>query len=187
MTIPVPAGPERIVYESRLFEVVKQPMRIGEKVVEFEAARRPPGVRIIVSDGRRILLTREFRHELRQYDYRLPGGKVFDTVAEFRADTQGTLAAAAEAVVRECLEETGIRPLSPRHIHTSVAGGTVIWDLLYFFADAFEDSGQTDDREGEIAGHAWVAVEDVRQMCLDGRISEDRSVAVLLRHILKNE
>ena len=42
----------------------------------WERVVRAPGVRIIFDDQNSgtILLTREFRHELDGYDYRLPGG-----------------------------------------------------------------------------------------------------------------
>lgn len=42
----------------------------------WERVVRAPGVRIILDDQNsgKILLTREFRHELDGYDYRLPGG-----------------------------------------------------------------------------------------------------------------
>ena len=52
----------------------------------FELARRAPGVRVIIPDHRaagKVLLTKEFRRELNGGTSRLPGGKVFDTLAEF--------------------------------------------------------------------------------------------------------
>ena len=84
MSIPVPSGKERIVYEGRIFEVVKQPMKVGNKEMEYELARRAPGVRLLIIKNNKILLTKEFRTEVNSYDYRLPGGKVFDTLAEYR-------------------------------------------------------------------------------------------------------
>jgi len=36
-----------------------------------------------LDDPAKILLSREYRSELDRYDYRLPGGKVFDTLAEY--------------------------------------------------------------------------------------------------------
>jgi hypothetical protein len=41
-------------------------------------------VRIIIqNEEKKILLTKEFRYELDAYDWRLPGGKVVDTLDEY--------------------------------------------------------------------------------------------------------
>ncbi|MEI6117757.1 MAG: hypothetical protein WCP92_00380 [bacterium] len=48
-----------------------------------EIAKRSPGVRLIICDGDKILITNEFRKEVNTDDYRLPGGKVFDTLKEY--------------------------------------------------------------------------------------------------------
>lgn len=72
---------EEIRYKGKLFEVVSEPVEIEGKTFEFEKVRRSPGVRLIMKDGQgNILLTREFRRELSKFDYRLPGGKVFDSL-----------------------------------------------------------------------------------------------------------
>ena len=43
-------------------------------------------------------------------------------------------------------------------------------------------AGQTLE-DGEVIHPEWVSIDEVRAMCLDGRIQEERSVAVLLRFI----
>lgn len=70
-----------IVYRGKLFDIIQIPQPDGRV---FEVARRAPGVRVIVHDAKeqKVLLTREFRRELDAWDYRLPGGKVFDTLNE---------------------------------------------------------------------------------------------------------
>src|SRR3989338_2174049 len=111
MSIPVPSGKERIVYEGRIFEVVKQPMKVGNKEMEYELARRAPGVRLLIIKNNKILLTKEFRTEVNSYDYRLPGGKVFDTLAEYRRARESNtniLSSAEEAALKECREEVGL-------------------------------------------------------------------------------
>src|ERR1041384_1882054 len=50
----------------------------------FERAVRPPGVRLILqNEAGEILMTKEFRKEQGKYDYRLPGGKVFDDLESY--------------------------------------------------------------------------------------------------------
>lgn len=51
------------------------------KTIKRKLVRRPPGVRaIIINENNQILLSKEFRYELNTFDYRLPGGKVFDSI-----------------------------------------------------------------------------------------------------------
>ena len=84
MNVPESFGEERVVYSGRLFEVVRQPMKVGDRVVEFEFVRRQSGVRLLIVRGDEILLVREFRFELNGFDYRLPGGKVFDCLKDYK-------------------------------------------------------------------------------------------------------
>ena len=103
-------GPEEIVYKWKIFEVVKQPMKVGEKRIFFEIARRSPGVRLIIIKDDKMLITREFRSEINCYDYRLPGGKVFDTLDEYNEHLSADLLPfAIDAAKKECKEEVGIK------------------------------------------------------------------------------
>jgi len=188
MDVPKPFGKEKIVYKSKLFEIIRQPMKIGDKIVEFEITRRPPGVRLLIVKDKKILLTREFRTELKAYDYRLPGGKVFESIDEYHSALEkhkNILKHAIEAVRRESIEETGLNPLKIKHIYTSKAGLTVIWDLFYFLISDFEVQKQKLGL-GEIIKPEWYSFKDVKKLCLNDKIKEDRTVAVLLRLLLKN-
>ncbi|MBI5466096.1 MAG: hypothetical protein HY974_02290 [Candidatus Kerfeldbacteria bacterium] len=73
-----------IVYQGKMFEVIRWE---GKPGVMFEAAVRAPGVRLIIEtekDGQKgLLMTKELRREAEGFDYRLPGGKVFDNLKEY--------------------------------------------------------------------------------------------------------
>src|SRR6266567_4526559 len=107
---------EKIFSSGKLFELVHIAQPDGRV---FEVARRAPGVRLIIADmpAKKVLLTKEFRRELGAHDFRLPGGKVFDSLAEFEAfrktgkDILGaaTVKAKAEAAEEAC---TAIEELS---------------------------------------------------------------------------
>jgi len=187
MDVPRKSGKEKIVYQSREFEVIKQPMKIGNKKFEVEIARRSPGVRLLILKDKKILLTREFRTELNGYDYRLPGGKVFESIKEYHSaleKKEDILNHAIDATKKECAEETGLDPLKLKHIYTSTAGLTVIWDLFYFLVSEFKVQKQNLGT-GEVIIPEWYSFKDVKNMCLNGNIKEDRTVAALLR-FLKN-
>ncbi len=188
MSIPIPSGKERIAYEGKIFEVVKQLMKIGNKEIEFEVARRAPGVRLLIVKQNKILITKEFRTEINGSDYRLPGGKVFDTLAEYRKarEHNANILVSAEAAARkECREEVGLTPLKISHFYTAHAGATVEWDLYYFLVEDFKESQEGQQLEdGEHISVEWKTFPEVKKMCLEHEIKEDRSVAVLLQFIL---
>lgn len=189
--IPEKNGPERIVYRGKILEVVQQPIKIGDKDMIFESARRSPGIRLIIKRGNQMLLTKEFRSELNDWDFRLPGGKVFNTLEQYNAflatgkDIQHP---AQEAAIREAQEEAAIIPISIEFFAESKSGATITWDLLYFIVTDFEELSEQTLELGESITFDWYDIDEVKRMCLDGRIREDRTVAKLLQFInrLKN-
>lgn len=176
---------ERITHKGNILEVVQKDIDVGGKTKTFEYARRSPGVRLIVPKDSKILLTKEFRHELNAYDYRLPGGKVFDSLDEYnKALSEGVdiTVNAKAAAIKEAGEEAGIEATDLSLFHTSICGATVIWDLYYFVVNIFTQTNQNLE-EGENIITELFTSEEVKRMCLDGRISEERSALVLLRFL----
>jgi len=149
-----------------------------------EIAQRPPGVRLIVLQGEMILVIKEFRHEYGAWDYRLPGGKVYDDLATWkRAAEQGAIPAGVlEGARRELQEECGLEFLSGDEVFVSRAGATVFWDLHY--VRCMEHSGAIPSRagvDGEEIYPTWIRLDEMLSFCMAGLIKEDRTVAVLLR------
>lgn len=178
---------EEIKYQGRMIEIVEKEVDLGKTKKIFELARRSPGVRLIIPKGNQILLSKEFRHEVAGYDYRLPGGKVYDTLIEYNeALTSGVeiALAAKQAAIKEAKEEAGIEITDLTHIHTSICGATVVWDLFYFVVHAFTETKQ-ELEEGEDITVEYIDTEKVKEMCLDGSISEERSALILLRYLSK--
>lgn len=186
----VPNGKETIVYEGKIFEIVKQPYKAGDKEIVFETARRSPGTRIIIVKGNKMLLTKEFRTEHNDYDYRFPGGKVFNTLEEYRKALQcnkDILQFATEAAKKECLEEAGIIAKRLRHFQTAKAGATVEWDLFYFIVDDFKENEKQKLEAGEVIYPEWKTFDEVKELCLKDKIKEDRTVGVLLKFLLSKK
>lgn len=88
--------------------MVNQTVKIGDKEVIFEMAKRSPGVRLIICDETKFLITKEFRKELNGFDYRLPGGKVCNTLTEYNDKKNDIEKYALAAAKNECKEETGL-------------------------------------------------------------------------------
>jgi ADP-ribose pyrophosphatase YjhB (NUDIX family) len=178
---------EKITYQGRIIEVVEQEVDLGGKSKTFEYARRSPGVRLIIPKDDGILLSKEFRHELQTYDYRLPGGKVYDSLEEYNAALAGGVdiaEAAKQAAIKEAAEEAGLKITDLAFFHKSVCGATVVWDLFYFVVNGFEQQEQNLE-EGEDIAMEWVSREQAEKMCLDGSMSEERSALILLKYLKK--
>ena len=182
---------EQVNYRGKLFEVVSEPVQIDGHDLVFEKVRRSPGVRLIIEDEQgNIMLPREFRHELSKVDYRLPGGKVFDSLQEFSLFKQqgGDIAQKAkEAAIKEAKEETGFSLVDLEFLSLSKLGATVEWDLYYFSARVERKSQGAQHLElGENIEIVWLKKEEVQKILLESdSFSEDRSVAVVMRFFHK--
>jgi len=183
----------KIKYSGKLFEVVSEPVLVEGKTIEFEKVRRSPGARLILSDGQgNILLTREFRRELGAFDYRLPGGKVFDSLDEFHEFEQNggdIVQQARVAAIKEAKEETGFVPETLEHYSTSKLGATVEWDLHYFAGIVDRSNQRQQELEaGETIDVVWFSEDEVRQLILErAAFSEERSVVALMRFLHDKE
>ena len=178
---------ETIKYQGKILEIVEFDVTQAGKNMVFEKARRSPGVRLIIPSEGKILLSREDRHEMGGYDYRLPGGKVIDKLTDYNAAlTEGAniQEIAKEAAIREAREEVGltVNAADLSLFHISVCGTTVEWDLYYFIVNAFGKTEQEFD-EGEDITIESFDRETTKRMCLDGSINEERSALTLLRYL----
>jgi len=175
----------KVAFRGKIFEVVQTTQPDGRV---FERAVRAPGVRLIIANKveRTVLLTKEFRSELDAWDYRLPGGKAFDSLAEFDEFKvgDGDMAAAAERkAVAESNEEAGIAVKSTQLFKKSTLGATVEWDLWCFEVTDWEKSanGQQLETGEQIEADNWFGYDEARQMILDGQMQEERVALILLQ------
>jgi 8-oxo-dGTP pyrophosphatase MutT (NUDIX family) len=178
--------PETTVFSGKIGEVIHTKQKDGRV---FERYRRPPGTRlIIVSPDKKILITKEHRSEAKGIDLRLPGGKVCDSLDDYRAllSSGGDIAEAAKkAAAKEALEETGLIIENPQLITQATAGATVEWDLYYFLVDTYtKNPGGQELEDGEDIEVTWMTADELRQAIEDGQMQEWRSVGVLLAKVL---
>ncbi len=165
-----------------------------KKIIKRKMVRRPPGVRALIlnkNDNQKILLSKEFRYELDKWDYRLPGGKVFDTLdlykeAIARNDVQKYV---EESVAKEVLEEVGLIVKSQKLLKISHDGAGVIWDLFYYEIKDYEESldGAHLEENEFVEGYVWKSFDEIIKMCIEQKINEERTVGVLLSYILEHK
>jgi ADP-ribose pyrophosphatase len=176
---------EKIITRGRIFELVALPQPDGRT---FELARRAPGVRVIIPDykTKKLLLTREYRRELEDWDYRLPGGKVFDTLEEydaFRQSKRDIMAPAKAKAMAESAEEAGINVKAVDFFKKSTLGATVEWDLYIFEATNWSENthGQSLEKGEQIETGTWVSFTEAKSMILGGKMQEERVALILLQ------
>jgi ADP-ribose pyrophosphatase YjhB (NUDIX family) len=176
---------ETIYARGKMFELVHNPQPDGRV---FELARRAPGVRVIIADKqeRRLLLQREFRTELNDYDFRLPGGKVFDSLEEydaFRETGKDIVEPAAEKAKAEAYEEAGIAVNGVELFKRSTLGATVEWDLFVFEATEWHkhEAGRALEAGEQIDEPSWFDFAEAEQMILRGELQEERIALALLQ------
>lgn len=179
---------EEVTYQGRMFEVVHMTYKIGDNEVVYEKARRAPGTRlVVVAPDKEILLINEYRSELQDWDIRLPGGKVCDSLEEYHKlilNGESLESKAKEGAKKEALEEVGIVVKDAELFSLSTCGASVIWDLYYFIITDYEEHPDGQQLElGENITINWVSIEEAKRLALDGSIKEDRSAAVLLRFL----
>jgi len=175
----------KILFKWKIIEVVEKEFNWRK----FEIARRSPWVRLIITDWEKFLLTKEFRYEHNGYDYRLPGGKVFDTLDEFNRvinSNENIDNYAKHAAIDECLQETWLIVKSIEPITISKAWSTIERDLHYFLIKDFEENVKWQELEdGEDIGVEWKNKDELMELCLNWFINEDRSVWIIFKYLLK--
>lgn len=187
-------GELRIFAEGKLGAIVQFPMLVdtGSGYVEkiFERFARPPGTRIIAVRDGNIYLQKEHRLESNnEFDWRLPGGKVFDSFTEFRSfiGKEVPLDTVLSAGHRELHEEACLECETLTLLKRSTCGASVEWDLYYLLATKVTSTETTHDEGEEIIDGQWFSYEKVLDMCDSGEIDEDRTIAVLRSSVLKEK
>lgn len=182
---------ETIFSKGKLFELVHIEQDDGRI---FEVARRAPGVRLIICNEveRSILLNKEYRRELNDWDYRLPGGKVFDSLDDFNSflDSGNNInEVAVRKAKAESFEEAGIEIIDLEEYKKSVLGATIEWDLFVFVSKKWKLShiGQQLEDGEQIETGNWFSYEDVAKMIMDGKMNEERIALILLQWLEKQK
>lgn len=188
----IPNGQPRMIAEGRIGSIVQFPVLVDEGAgfVEknFEKFVRPPGTRIIAVREGKIYLQQEARIEQGNVpDWRLPGGKVFDSFKEFQSYLTSTipLEMILTAARKELREEAGLAASSVRLFQKQLCGATVEWDLYYIVAEGVASVGEVGaHNEGEdIRSSGWFTFAEILDKCQKGEIGEGRSVAALIQYM----
>ncbi|WP_086661567.1 NUDIX hydrolase [Lentzea kentuckyensis] len=196
MAASLPVGQPTVAFQGRIFAQVHTATQVGDDVIVFELAVRPPGVRVIVVNRpeRLVYLTREMRSEANGWDWRVPGGKVYNEIEPYlplflqhtdstRADvlTEKVLASAVE----EAGQELGATLTNSVLLGRSACGATVHWDLYYVLADLESLQDTNNPEAGEMIEVRPVRWENALDLIDNGEIREERSAMWLRRTLAR--
>lgn len=188
---------EKSLFDNGFFEFIQTEDEFQidgkPKVVKRNMVRRPPGIRALIVDDEnmKILLSREFRYELNGWDYRLPGGKVFDSLEDYKKSIKENtvLEHVEKTVPKEVMEEIGLIVKNPKLLKISHDGAGVIWDLYYYEITDYEISkdGPKLEEDEVIEGFVWKDYDEIIDLCIQREIHEERTVGVLLPYVLEKK
>jgi len=188
---------EKSLFDNGFFEFIQTEdtfeINGKKKVVTRNMVRRPPGIRALIIDyeNKKILLSREFRYELNGWDYRLPGGKVFDSLEDYKESiNEDTVLKHVEMTVpKEVMEEVGLIVKNPKLLKISHDGAGVVWDLYYYEITDYElsEDGPKLEEDEVIEGFVWKDFDEIVNLCIQKEIHEERTVGVLLSYILEQK
>ncbi len=182
--------PQEVVFRGKMFEVIQWE---GKPGVTFEAAVRAPGVRLLIEtekDGMKALvMTKEVRRESNGVDYRLPGGKVFDSLSELdvhRASGEAIELLALKVAQKEGKQEAGIEHGDFVSFGVSKAGASVEWDLYYFIVKG-ATLGMQELEEGEEIETVILSAQEIFDKLSQGEVQEGRSAEKLWLWLVVND
>ena len=164
--------PKELIFEGTHFRIYREDVRLTSgSTRQFEYVWRRDGTRVLaVRSDHSVLLCREFRYELNDYDWRLPGGKLNDENED-----------PALAAAREFSEETGYRALSLEPLGRTVPFATIHYGI-HFFLTYNPVEGPRNLGEGESIDFKWFPLIQVASMAMSGAIREEISALIILRY-----
>lgn len=188
---------EKSLFDNGFFEFIQTEDEFQidgkPKVVKRNMVRRPPGIRALIVDDEnmKILLSREFRYELNGWDYRLPGGKVFDSLKDYKESIKENtvLEQVEKTVPKEVMEEIGLIVKNPKLLKVSHDGAGVVWDLYYYEITDYKvsEDGPKLEEDEVIEGFVWKDYDEIIDLCIQREIHEERTVGVLLPYVLEKK
>ena len=60
---------QKVIAKGLMHQIIQYDVKIGNKTKVFEKAVRAPGTRLIIVDGNKILLSKEWREEQKKWIY----------------------------------------------------------------------------------------------------------------------
>ena len=139
-----------------------------------EYVYRKDGTRTLaINAEQRILLTKEYRYELKAHDWRVPGGRLNDESEPI-----------VEAAKREFREETGFIADNWEFLWTTTLESTIRYQRHFFLATNVSLKQASRDEGERITVH-WFPLQEAYEMAMKGEIREEISALAIARVVFE--
>lgn len=156
------------IYEGRIINVKKDEVLCpnGEKSIR-EVVTHHGGVGILIEIDDKFIIERQYRYALDEELYELPAGKL----------EKGEIP--LEAAKRECLEETGYRPLEMIHLGDMSPTCGYSTEIIHFYycPKSVKETRHLDS--DEVIDLMYLSLEEIEQLIKDNKIIDSKILAVL--------
>ena len=150
----------------------------NEVECDLEIIHHPGGAAVVAIDTQlRVCLLRQYRYAVDAWLWELPAGKIDD-------GEEPNLTAR-----RELSEETGVRADTWQYLGQMVSSPGVFTGRVYLYLAQNLEHGEDAREAEEVFELHWVPLEEAKEMALDGRITDAKTVIGLWRAatVLRNE
>ncbi|MBL9128767.1 MAG: NUDIX hydrolase [Verrucomicrobiales bacterium] len=164
-------GPRQIVYRNAYQEVHRVDVAFEGFSKQYFVTEVGSRAGLVLVDGDRILLVRQYRFLIDAVGWEIPGGRIDDSESP------------AEAAAREVLEETGLRCHDLRPLLFFHPGLDTFHNPSHlFYSRRHERVAPFRPDPREVTECVWVPLRECLGMVFDGRIVDSLSIAGLLAY-----
>lgn len=162
----------REVYRGRILRVREDKVLLPNgKTGTREVVEHPGGVGILALDGDEVLLVKQFRYAFSRILTEIPAGK--------REKGEEPFVTAQ----RELKEEIGAEAAEWTELGALIASPGCYGETLYLYLACGLTFGETHPDEDEFLEVVRVPFDEAAAMCMDGRLTDAKTVAAILKAI----
>jgi ADP-ribose diphosphatase len=164
-------GPKVPTYDTPFMQVYRCRADFGSATKDYYVIQFKPRAGVVITRGAEVLLVRQYRFLPNRNSWELPGGSIEPAES------------ARSGVVRECVEETGIRPLRLSLLVTYYPGLDNVDNCTRIYhAARFEICAPFTPNPLEVSALRWLSVDRAVAMIRHGRILDAMTVTGLLAY-----
>lgn len=164
-------GPQQVVYHDKHQRIYRITADFGSFTKEYFVRDSGSRAGVVVVQGDRILLVRQYRLLINRVSWEIPGGKV---------DEGETPQASA---IRECLEETGVFCRSITPLLSYHPGLDALYNPTHlFYSDDHVRQSRSSHDPQEVIQHEWVPLARCIDMIFAQQIVDSFSIVALLSY-----
>jgi len=174
MPVEKKTTPRRLDYQNRFMEVHHTRADFGTFEKDYFVITLGPRCGVVALKEGRILLTRQYRFLVDDFTWEIPGGRVDEGESP------------EQAVIRECIEETGVRCGELRPLVVYYPGLDNINNRTsLFYSERTEAVTPFVPNDAEVVEIRWMPLEQCLDMVFRGEILDALTVSGLLAYHAK--